>query len=88
MLSQFKQQIKDKQEVYLRIKVRPNAGKTEIKEILEDKTIKINILAPPVKNKANTELIKFLAWEFNISKNNIRIISGRNNSLKLIKISQ
>ena len=88
MLSQFKQQLKDKQEVYLRIKVRPNASETEIKEILEDETIKINISSPPVKNKANTELIKFLAQEFKIHKDNIKIISGKSDSLKLIKISQ
>jgi len=61
MLSKFKTKLQNKGEVYLRVKVRPNAGETEIKEVLEDETIKINISAPPVKNKANLKLIKFLA---------------------------
>lgn len=86
MLSRFKQDLKNKNEVYLRIKARPNAAKTEAKEVLADDTAKINIAAPPVRGKANQELINFLAREFEISKNNVTIISGAKEKLKLIKI--
>ena len=72
-------------EVYLRIKARPGASKTEIKEILDDDTIKINIAAPPVKGKANQELIKFFARNLAVDKNNISIISGKHEKFKLIK---
>ncbi|MFH1325972.1 MAG: DUF167 domain-containing protein [Candidatus Falkowbacteria bacterium] len=86
MLTQFNKQLQDKGEVYLRFKVHPNASVSNVREILKDKTIKIDISATPEKNKANVELIKFLAKEFKVAKQNIVIISGRADAVKLIKI--
>jgi len=82
----FKQQLKDRGELYLRIKVRPGVAKTAIKEIMEDNTLKIDIAAPPVKGKANQELIQFLASEFAVLKNNVKIVSGAGERVKLINI--
>ncbi len=77
---------------YLRIKVIPKSAKNEVVEILEDdsgeQTIKIRIKAPPVKGKANAELIKFLSKELNVPKDRISIISGKTEQLKLIKIKK
>ena len=86
MIKKFKEQFKNKKEVYLRVKVKPNSAKSEIGELMSDETIKINIAAPPVKGKANQELMKFLAREFKVDKNNIKIISGAGERVKLIKI--
>jgi len=86
MVSDFKLELKNRGEVYLRVKARPGAGKTQIKDILDDDTIKINIAAPPVKGKANQELIKFFAKEFCVKKRNIKIISGKQDKIKLVKI--
>jgi len=86
MLAKFKEILKNKQEVYLQIKVRPGASKTESKDVLSDDTIKIAIAAAPEKNKANIELIKFLAKEFLVSKDKIIILSGASDKTKLIKI--
>ena len=86
MISRFKTILKEKGEVYLRIKVFPGANQNEVREILEDETIKISIVAPPEKGKANQELIKFLTKEFEIKKDNIKIISGKTERIKLIKI--
>jgi uncharacterized protein (TIGR00251 family) len=87
MLNKFIKKLQKNSEVYLRIKARPNASKTVIKEIMEDDTVKLDISAPPVKGKANQELIKFLAREFNVQKDEIKIISGAGDKIKLIKIS-
>jgi len=95
MLSNFKKQLDKKGEVYLRIKVRTGAGETAVRNILEDasagstrvETIKMDIAAPPIKGKANQELIKFLAREFEVSGKNVKIISGAGERLKLIKIT-
>lgn len=77
---------------YLRIKVLPKSPKNEVVEILEDadgeKTIKIRIKAIPEKGKANAELIKFLSKELGVPRNNISIISGKTEQLKLVKIKQ
>jgi len=73
-------------EIYLRIKARPGANKTEIMGIMDDDTIKINVGAQPIGGKANKELIKFLAKKFSINIDNIKIISGASDKIKLIKI--
>jgi len=61
MLTKFKEKLKQKKEIYLKLKINPGSPQNEVKEIREDLTIKINITAQPIKNKANKELIKFLA---------------------------
>jgi len=71
---------------YLRIKVIPKSPKTEIVGELDDGTIKIRVAAPPEKGKANAELIKCLAKHFGINKSDIKIISGKSEPLKLVKI--
>lgn len=75
---------------YLTVKVIPKSNKTEFVEILEDsdgeKTIKIRLRAVPEKNKANIELIKFLSKELKLPQENISIISGKTERLKLLKI--
>lgn len=88
MLNKFKIQLESKGEIYLKVKVHPGAGKTEITDIMEDNTIKIDVAASPVKGKANQELIKFLAKEFEINKNNVKIISGFKDRVKLISITR
>lgn len=74
---------------YLRIKVIPRSAKNEVIEIMEDetgeKTIKIRIKAIPEKGKANSELIKFLSKELSLPKDNISILSGKQDQLKLLK---
>lgn len=87
MLSNFKKQLNEKGEVYLKIKARPGAGVSVVREIMEDNTIKIDIAAPAVKGKANAELVKFLGKEFGVNKNNVKIISGAGDRIKLIHIT-
>ncbi|MDD4332838.1 MAG: DUF167 domain-containing protein [Patescibacteria group bacterium] len=86
MLKKIIKTFQDKKEVYLRVKIHPNSSQNKITEIMSDETVKINIAAQPVKGKANQELIKFLAQEFGVTKNNIKIISGAGERVKLVKI--
>lgn len=75
---------------YLRIKVIPKSSKSEIVEIMKDgegeETIKIRIKAVPEKGKANEELIKFLSKELKLPRENFKILSGKTEQLKLIKV--
>jgi uncharacterized protein (TIGR00251 family) len=66
----------------LRVKVIPNASKTEIREITTD-IVKIAVAAPPDKNKANLELIKFFKKEHNL---NVKIKSGATSRNKTLEI--
>lgn len=77
---------------YLRVKVTPQSSKNEITEIIMNpetgETIKIKIKAPPEKNKANIELIKFLSKYLGTDKNKIEIIAGKTERTKLIRITK
>jgi uncharacterized protein (TIGR00251 family) len=85
-LKKYQAELVEKKELYLRVKAHPGAMETGIKEIMDDETIKIDIAAPPVKGRANNELIRFLAQYFNINKKQIMIISGQAEKIKLLKI--
>lgn len=87
-LSELKKASLGKRDIYLRVKVRPNAAETRVKEIMADETVKIDLSAAPEKGKANLELIKFLAEEFDVDKSRIKIISGAGERVKLVKITQ
>ena len=93
MLDKYIEELKDKKEIYLRIKVFPNSSKTKIKEIkidnIENKdveTLVVDVKSSAEKNKANQDLLKFLAKEFGVLEKNISIISGASSRIKLIKI--
>jgi len=86
MFVKLKKLYQEKGEVYLRVKARPNASKTCFKEIMADETVKIDLAAAPEKGKANQELIKFLAKQFDVANGNVKIISGAGERLKLVKI--
>lgn len=75
-------------EIYLKIKVLPNAKENSFLEYLADDVLKISLKAKAEDNKANLELIKFLAQEFKVLKNEIKIISGKSARIKLVKIKK
>ena len=66
----------------LKVKVTPSSSKTEIKEI-KDNVVKININAPPEKDKANKELVKFFKKQFKLS---VRIKAGKTSREKTLEI--
>jgi hypothetical protein len=89
MLERYLKKLQEKGEVYIRLKARPNAGQTNFTSSLQDEggeTLKIDVAAAPEKGKANQEIIKFLAKEFNLPKANVQLIGGLADKIKLIKI--
>ncbi len=87
MVELIKEKLELDKEVYIRVKVKPNADKDEILEAI-DETLKIKISAVPEKNKANKKLIKFLSKVFDVKKQNITIVSGSKDRIKLVKIKK
>lgn len=86
MLDRFIKRLSGIGELALIIKVTPNANSTGVKEIMADEVVKLSVAAPPQKDKANQELIKYLARVFKVNKENVTIIKGKKNKQKLIKI--
>lgn len=70
----------------LEVKVIPQAKENAIVEFKEG-VLKIKIKGTPVKGKVNENLIKFLAEILDVSKTQIRIISGFTSPRKRIEIS-
>lgn len=65
----------------LLIHVKPNARQTAI---LSENPLTIAVAAPPEKNKANKELLKFLKRQY---KRKARIVKGLTSTTKLIELS-
>lgn len=72
--------------IVLNVKVLPNSSKNEICGMFEN-ALKIKIKAPAVENKANVELIKFLAKEIGVAKTSMSVISGQTSKIKNIYIA-
>lgn len=67
--------------------LQPKASKSEFSGLHGD-ALKVRIQAPPVEGKANSELVKFLAKQFGVSKSAVSIISGELNRHKRVRITQ
>ena len=76
---------KDSQGVRLAIKVTPNASRNEITDF-KDGVLQLKIAAPPLKGKANKEIIDFLSRVLGVKKSSIAIIRGLTSRNKIIAI--
>lgn len=85
-LTSLQQTLSREKVLYLKIKALPKSPKTELTDILPDQTLKIRLKAQPEKGQANEKLIRFLAREFAVSKENVTILSGKTQPTKLIRI--
>lgn len=72
----------------IRVKVRPRSKADEIVETMEDGTIKVRVKAIPEKGKANKAVIELLAKEYGVHKNDVEIVGGRVDQIKLIRINE
>ncbi len=67
------------------VRVQPNAQKSELIG-LSDGVWQVKVSAPPVKGKANTELIALLSRALGVSKSSLSIIKGHTSRSKVIAI--
>lgn len=78
--------LKTNRVLIVKLKVINSFDKNEIKEIMQDETVKININEKRVKQKANIALINFFKSNLESKNLNFKIISGKTTSFKLLKI--
>lgn len=71
--------------VVLHVKVKPNSKQQSMVKN-EEGTYIIHLKSPPIDGKANQELIKILAKQFNIPKSQVTIKSGLSSKNKLIEL--
>ena len=69
----------------IELRVIAKAKREEVRKISEN-TYRIKVTAPPEKGKANKRVIELLSEELGIKKQDIKIVSGRASSRKIISI--
>ena len=67
------------------VHVQPNARRNEIKGVGEG-FIRVKVAAPPVRNKANKELVAFLSHILGLRKTDIEIVEGMTSKRKVVAI--
>jgi hypothetical protein len=70
----------------LKIRVIPKSPKTEWGGVLDDGTIKVKVAAVPERGKANDELVRFLAGEAGVPKENVIVVAGVASQNKLVRL--
>jgi hypothetical protein len=68
------------------VQVQPSARRNEVLGF-EEGVLKVKIAAPPVKGRANRELIEFLSQLLKVSKSSITLEKGATSRRKVISIS-
>ena len=69
----------------LQLRVHPNARRNEVTGFT-DAVLQVKIAAPPVKGKANRELVAFLSKTLGVSQGSLTIIRGHTSRNKVIAI--
>ena len=71
--------------MFVSVRVYPNATKDEVLGF-RDGVWQVRVAAPPVKGKANKELISFLSKVLGVGKNSVSIAQGHTSRSKLIAV--
>ena len=72
-------------EVRISVRVRPGAATNEVVGF-SDGVLQVRVAAPPVKGRANKELIAFLSQILDVAKNKIHIMKGHYTRNKVIAV--
>lgn len=86
-LDAFLNELHEKGSVTFAVRVRPAAPRSTIVSVLEDETVKIDLAAPATDGKANAELIRLLADQFDVQRPQVHIVTGKTSRQKLVRIS-
>lgn len=72
--------------VRISVRVHPGATRNEVMGFTDD-VLHVRVAAPPVKGKANKELIDFLSRLLDVSKSQVTILRGHTARNKVIAIN-
>ena len=71
--------------VLLPVKVVPGARRTQCVGVLGDR-LKIAVLSPPERGKANAELVEFVARTIGVRRGDVTVHRGHNSPRKTLRI--
>ena len=87
LFDDFKQRFRLSGTLTCTVRVGTQADTSAFREIMSDGALKIDLAAVPENSKANEELVRFLAEEFQVSRSAITIISGQTSRTKVVRVS-
>jgi len=70
--------------VIITLKIRPSYPKAKI--LITDYSIELHVKEPPVKNKANQAILKFLSKVLEIPSNSIQLVQGQKSRTKIVAV--
>ncbi len=76
----------EKEQTKIVARVQPNASQNKVLGF-KDGVLQVRIAAPPIKGKANQELITFLSDILGISRSNLTIEKGITGKRKIVRIT-
>lgn len=86
MIDSLKQRLKTDGSVTFRVKARAQAPVNRFRGPLGVDTYKVDIAATPEGGQANAELVRFLAEEFEVHRDQVEIVAGETARLKVVRI--
>ncbi len=87
MMNRILQQLAETGGITMTIRVHPGARETQVKDVLADGCIKLDVAAPRKGGKANHELIRFFAHHLGVPQANIVIMKGETRGRKVVRIT-
>lgn len=72
----------------LSVRVIPKSQRTQWAGEMADGALKVKLAAVAEKGKANEELIRFLAGEFGLRREQVEIVAGQTNPHKQIRLTR
>jgi len=87
-MEELKQRLAGEGKLRLSIRVIPKSPKTEWAGQREDGAYKVRLNAVPEKGKANEELIRFLAREFGVGRDQVEVVAGATSQNKMVRITR
>lgn len=71
----------------LQLKITPKSPQNAWSGTLDDGTLKVRIAAVPEKGRANAELLRFLAQQFDLPLHSVQLITGAASTRKQVRLS-
>lgn len=68
------------------VRVVPRAGRDGVAGRGEDGAVRIRLAAPPVENRANEDLVRFLAQRLGVARRDVSIVAGGKSRSKVVRV--
>ena len=87
MLEALRRALASEGSVSFSVRARPGAPHSRIVSVMDDGSVKVDIAAPAEEGKANAELARFLAGEFDVRSSQVEILVGGGGRRKIVRIT-